>query len=164
MPQERAANNTAFVFPKYTNNKSILECEIRSSLDDSPSSANAFWVSLQSEKIVRMSVTGSDLAGSMSRPVLKVKFPGLKELLDISVLYQALGFESVNEIVDSILIKTAVEDPMGNPHQSLKQSQIQVAEIVHYSFSSWRSRSCSEARICIGKYALIFPEQRTKVN
>jgi len=154
MPQERAANNTVFVFKKYCNNKSILECEIRSAHDDSPSSANAIWVSLQEVSVEKMKTYTQSL--TYRRPVLKVKFPGLNEHLDISLLFQALDFGTVGEVMEAIVKRNAVQDQpfgaaVGVKNDALTGSQMEIQEILQFSFRKWKARTSDEARNAICK-------------
>ena len=157
MPQERAANNTAFVFTNYSNTRAVLECEIRSSADDSPSSANAVWVILKDEPIVKKikirDTNPVPKTVSLTKPVLKVNFPSLRELLDISVLYQALGFNSVNEVADCVLTKTTVEDPNTVP-TVFNDIQIALSDILQHSFRNWKNRSPEDAKKLMGKFLL----------
>jgi len=148
LTQERAANNTPFVFPKYTHGKSVLECEIRSAGENSAASASAFWVRLLELKLPihkRMGLWKN--TGITSKTfVIKFMFPGLSDPVKLHVFYQAIGFKNPRDVYEAIAQVCARQTP-DREDETLKS----LHPFLLPSLQDWKEMTVEEAKEAIGK-------------
>lgn len=147
LTQERAANNTVFVFKTYSNSKSILKCEYRSATEDSSASAKAFWVNLlEQPRTCDPKIGMWKRSGKSKEIVIKAAFPGLSGGIDLYILYQAIGFQTQKEMYESIIEVCARQTPEDG------ESTLQlIIPILLPSLQAWKCMTSEEAKDAIGK-------------